>query len=157
MILSVLKPFSISDISVSVLQKNIKYTIKCHKSILAAASPFISSIILESSELGEDSILFTDMSNDELELLISFLYTGFVTFSSEIETQRFKSLLDQLGIEVPEKPVEDPGSTPEDHLITTVDQSSILYELQTVEQSEVSRILAEIISDFDEKQQKGEE
>ena len=97
------------------------------------------------------------MSNDELELLISFLYTGFVTFSSEIETQRFKSLLDQLGIEVPEKPVEDPGSSPEDHLITTVDQSSILYELQTVEQSEVSRILAEIISDFDEKQHKGEE
>ena len=145
--------------SVSVLQKNIKYTIKCHKSILAAASPFISSIILESSEqeLGEDSILFTDMSNDELELLISFLYTGFVTFSSEAETQRFKTLLDQLGIEVPENQVEEPNFNTEDNLITTtVDQSSILYELQTVEQSEVSRILAEIISDFDEKGHKGE-
>ena len=96
------------------------------------------------------------MSNDELELLISFLYTGFVTFSSEAETQRFKTLLDQLGIEVPENQVEEPNFNTEDNLITTVDQSSILYELQTVEQSEVSRILAEIISDFDEKGHKGE-
>ena len=98
------------------------------------------------------------MSNDELELLISFLYTGFVTFSSETQTQRFKSLLDQLGIQIPEtqqKQAEELNfTTPE--LTHSVDQNAILYELQTVEQSEVSRILAEIISDFDEKQQKGE-
>ena len=57
------------------------------------------------------------MSNDELELLISFLYTGFVTFSSETQTQRFKSLLDQLGIQIPEtqqKQVEELNFTTQD-------------------------------------------
>ena len=40
------------------------------------------------------------MSNDELELLISFMYTGSVTFASPTESQKFNSLIHQLGIRV---------------------------------------------------------
>ena len=103
--------------------------------------------------------MFSDMSNDELELLISFLYTGFVSFSSQNECQSFKSLLHQLGIELPKTQDEQETFTNfcqnEDlSQFASNDQNAIFCELQTVEQNEVSRILAEIISDLEENQGK---
>ena len=103
------------------------------------------------------------MSHDELEQLISFLYTGFVTFNSQNETQKFKDLLHHFKIHVP--------SSSEDELSrflllndqseflsssgSTVDQNAILYEFQTAfnpnQQEDVNSILAEIISEYNPK------
>ena len=121
---------------------------------MASASPYLASILATDSE----SLVFSDMSNDELELLISFLYTGFVTFSSQNECQSFKSLLYQLGIELPkpqdEQLFEFSRQNEDLSQFTSTEQNAIFYELQTVEQNEVSRILAEIISDLEHNQGK---
>lgn len=154
-----------TDISVSILQKNLKYSIRCHQSVLACSSKFFEDLLKDVSYDEDASIIFTDMSNDELELLISFVYTGSVTFASSTESQRFNSLIHQLGIHV--DPVKgtaqidrvEEAHSPDDDLSTlmvddfgqsTVDQSEILYEFQTAQNAEeVNRILAEIISDYD--------
>ena len=107
----------------------------------------------------EDACLvLTEISSDELELLISFLYTGFITFASFIESQRFRTLIHHFGIEIPhsdDNVVEDDlhGLIVDDFGQSTVDQSEILYEFQSAQNvDEVNRILAEIISDYDNQQ-----
>ena len=68
---------------------------------MACSSKFFEGMLKDVPEdEGDTSIIFTDMSNDELELLISFVYTGSVTFASSSESQRFNTLINQLGIHV---------------------------------------------------------
>ena len=141
---------------------HLKHHFSCHRSVLASASPILESLMKEAVEDEDIVLVFTDMSNDELELLISFLYTGFVTFGSWSQSQRFKNLINQLGIEVPTTSSSaSSGSEPseEDDLSTlmvddfgqsTVDQSEILYEFQANHNvDEVNRILAEIMEDYE--------
>lgn len=125
---------------------------RCHKGVLAASSKYLESL-LQSTNLFEEEacLIFTDMSNDELEQLISFLYTGNVTFASSQESQRFKSLIHQLGIQTPSllsNYEEDDLSNlmVDDFGQSTVDQSQILYEFQAAQN--VDQILAEIMSDL---------
>lgn len=118
---------------------------------MAASSKYLESLLQTMNFPEEDaSIIFTDMSNDELEQLISFLYTGNVSFASCMESQRFKSLIHQLGIQVPllSNSEEDDLSNlmVDDFGQSTVDQSQILYEFQAAQN--VDQILAEIMSDL---------
>lgn len=137
-----------TDISVSIVQKNLKYSIRCHQSVLASSSKFLENLLKESCE--EATLIISDISNDELEQLISFLYTGYVTLSSMAESQRFKALIHQLGIRVPEDD-DLSGLMVDDFGQSTVDQSQILYEFQQNAQNveEVNQILAEIMSDYE--------
>ena len=103
------------------------------------------------------------MNHDELEQLISFLYTGFVTFNSQNESQKFKDLLHHFKIHVPSS-TEDEISpllllNDQSEFLSSsgssVDQNAILYEFQTAfnpnQQEDVNSILAEIISEYNPK------
>ena len=141
---------------------------RCHRSVVAASSKFLEKL-LKDVEPEDDvtSIIFTDITNDELEQLISFLYSGSVTFASCTESQRFKSLIHQLGIHVPSlSPTSPPAATVassastlcedlcalmvDDFGQSTVDHTEILFEFQASSQDveEVDQILAEIMSDY---------
>ena len=91
-----------TDISVSIVQANVKYTIRCHQAVLASSSTFLSQLFQEHSKEGyETALVLTDMCHDELEQLISFLYTGLVTFNNPMASQNFKNLLHHLRIDLP--------------------------------------------------------
>lgn len=135
---------------------------RCHKLVLASCSKFLADLLRSCEE--EAALIFTDITNDELELLISFSYTGFVTLNSSCGSQRFKALLNHLAIQLPAMACEedDLSSLIADEFVqlsSTVDQSAILYEFQDAFQhhqpnhgqneEDVNKILEEIISDYD--------
>ena len=91
-----------TDISVSIVQANVKYTLRCHQAVLASASAFLSQLLQEHAKEGyETALVLTDMCHDELEQLISFLYTGLVTFNNRMASQKFQNLLHHLRIDLP--------------------------------------------------------
>ncbi len=144
-------------------KKCVPYNFRCHRCVLASASKVFADLLSEDKdggcsfvESGDHSLVLCDITNDELELLISFLYTGFAAFNTASESNRFHEILRHLGVPVtsqsqqepPPVFIEDLGNLivddlflPEDtnntvtthdsgHEVTTVDQSEILYEFE---------------------------
>ncbi|TRY64120.1 hypothetical protein TCAL_00441 [Tigriopus californicus] len=95
-----------TDVSVAVIEDGTIYSIRCHRVVLANASPFLACLLggstWPSRYLQDDiSLLLSDVSNQNLELLISYLYTGMATFDSRQARSSFLEVLTSLGVKTP--------------------------------------------------------
>ena len=70
---------------------------RCHRAVLASTSRVFSSLLKEMTD-HDPSLVLCDITNDELETLISFLYTGLANFNSASEYNRFTEILNHYGV-----------------------------------------------------------